>query len=255
MTKPQVIEYDGVPVVRDDLFPGGTKARYFPLLYDGADEVVYASAAEGGAQTALATVAAQIGKRATIFVARRAQLHPRVLMAKRLGAKIMQVSPGYLSTVQARAREYSHQVGAHLVPFGVDTPEAVDVIATAACSIGIQPDEVWCAAGSGVLAQGLAKAWPKARRHVVQVGRALREADVAGATIHVCSLPFGRESENRPPFPSDRHYDAKAWEYCVGRKRPRSGAVLERCGAGAALRRGAINQMVPLHDRLPDTEQ
>jgi hypothetical protein len=26
-------------------------------------------------------------------------------MAKRLGAKIMQVSPGYLSTVQARARE------------------------------------------------------------------------------------------------------------------------------------------------------
>lgn len=63
MTKPQVIEHDGGIVVRDDLFPGGTKARYLPLLFDGADEVVYASAAEGGAQTALAIVAAQPGKR------------------------------------------------------------------------------------------------------------------------------------------------------------------------------------------------
>ena len=114
MTKPQVTEHDGMLVVRDDLFPGGTKARYLPLLFDGADEVVYASAAEGGAQTALATIAAQVSKRATIFVARRTQPHPRVLMAKRLGAKIMPVSPGYLSTVQARARDYSRQESARL---------------------------------------------------------------------------------------------------------------------------------------------
>lgn len=126
MREPQVVDHDGVFVVRDDLFPGGTKARFLPLLFDGADEVVYASAAEGGAQTALATVAAQLGKRATIFVAKRAQPHPRALMAKRLGATIMQVSPGYLSTVQARAREYSRQVGARLAPFGIDVPEAIE---------------------------------------------------------------------------------------------------------------------------------
>ena len=53
------------------LFTRGTKARFIPLLFNGADEVVYASPAEGGAQTALATVAAQLGKRATIFVAER----------------------------------------------------------------------------------------------------------------------------------------------------------------------------------------
>ena len=80
--KPQVIEHDGVFVVRDDLFEGGTKARFIPLLFNGDSEVVYASPAEGGAQTALATVASQLGKRATIFVAQRAQLHPRTLMAK-----------------------------------------------------------------------------------------------------------------------------------------------------------------------------
>jgi hypothetical protein len=218
MMKPQLIEHNGVLVVRDDLFPGGTKARFLPLLFDGAGEVVYASAAEGGAQTALATVAAQLGKRATIFVAKRAQPHPRALMAKRLGATIVQVSPGYLSTVQARAREYSRQVGARLAPFGIDVPEATEAIAAAACSIGIEPDEVWCASGSGVLARGLAKAWPSARRYVVQVGRALTADEAAGATIHVYPLPFGREAEAKPPFPSDPHYDAKAWELCVARK-------------------------------------
>jgi cysteine synthase len=155
---PQLIEHDGILVVRDDLLPGGTKARFLPVLFEDADEVVYASAAEGGAQTALATVAAQLGKRATIFVAKRAHPHPRALMAKRLGAKIMQVSPGYLSTVQARAREYSRQIGAKLVPFGVDMPEAIETVAAAARSIGIEPDEVWCASGSGVLARALAKA-------------------------------------------------------------------------------------------------
>jgi 1-aminocyclopropane-1-carboxylate deaminase/D-cysteine desulfhydrase-like pyridoxal-dependent ACC family enzyme len=232
MTKPQVIEHHGVLVVRDDLFPGGTKARFLPLLFDGADEVVYASAAEGGAQTALATVAAQLGKRATIFVAKRAEPHPRALMAKRLGAKIMQVSPGYLSTVQARAREYSRQADVRLAPFGVDVPQAIEAIAAAARSIDIEPDEVWCASGSGVLARGLAIAWPNARRHVAQVGRELSPNEVAGATIHAYPLPFGREARTRPPFPSDPHYDAKAWELCATRKGP--GRVLFWNVAGPA---------------------
>jgi Pyridoxal-phosphate dependent enzyme len=218
---PRLVEHDGVLVVRDDLFDGGTKARFLGLLFDGTDELVYASPAEGGAQTALATVAVQLGKRATIFVAKRAQPHARVRMAKRLGAKIMQVSPGYLSTVQARAREYCQQTGARLVPFGIDLPEAIAAIAQSAHALDIEPDEVWCAAGSGVLARGLAMAWPQARRHVVQVGRELSAADVvAGATIHKHPLAFGQEARSKPPFPSDPHYDAKAWEQCAARKGP-----------------------------------
>ena len=114
--------------------------------------------------------------------------------------------------------------GALLAPFGFDTPEAVETIAEAARSIEIQPDEVWCAAGSGVLARGLAQAWPSARRHVVQVGRPLSANDVAGATIHVYPEDFKWATKNAPPFPSDPHYDAKAWEYCVKHKGP--GVVL-----------------------------
>ena len=145
-------------------------------------------------------------------------------MAQRLGAQIMQVAPGRLRVVHARAREYSHQTGAVLAPFGINTPAAIQAIAQAALSIGVRPDEVWCAAGSGVLARGLAMAWPNASRHVVQVGRKLSANDVAGAKIHEYPKPFGWAIKKQPPFPSDPHYDAKAWEYCM--KHKGSGVVL-----------------------------
>src|SRR5438067_1513496 len=70
----------------------------------------------------------------------------------------------------------------------------------------------------GVLARGLARAWPSSRRHVVQVGHALSPSDVACASIHVYPAPFGREGREKLPFPSDPHYDAKAWEQCAARK-------------------------------------
>jgi hypothetical protein len=214
MIAPVVTTHNGISVVRDDLFPGGTKARFLPILFDGAAEVVYASPAEGGAQTALAHVAASLGKRATIFVAKRKQPHDRALEAKRLGAKVMQVPCGYLNVVQARACEYCNRTGAKLAPFGVDLPEAIATIASAAKATGLKPDEVWCASGSGVLARSLAMAWPNARRHVVQVGRELKPGDVAGAQIHKATLPFSKAIKEKPPFPSCPHYDAKAWQIC-----------------------------------------
>lgn len=218
MTAPIVKAHDGISVIRDDLFPGGTKARFLPVLFDNADEVVYASPCEGGAQTALAHTAAKLGKQATIFVAKRKQPHNRSLEAKRVGAKVMQVPCGYLNVVQARAREYCKRTGAMLAPFGVDLPEAIEKIAAAAKATGLDPDEVWCASGSGVLARSLASAWPNARRHVVQVGRELKPADVAGATIHKAALPFSKAIKGQPPFPSCPHYDAKAWQICKARR-------------------------------------
>jgi hypothetical protein len=89
---PIILEHEGVLVVRDDLFPGGTKARFLGMMFDGAEEVVYASPAEGAAQVALATVARRLGMQATIFVARRAKPHPRTLQAAKLGAKVLTVT-------------------------------------------------------------------------------------------------------------------------------------------------------------------
>lgn len=217
---PIVVEHEGIIVIRDDLFVGGTKARFIPRLFDTADEIVYASPCEGGAQTALATVARQLGKKATIFVAKRLEPHPRALMVRRLGGRVFTVSPGYLTTVQARAAEYCRQSGATLAPFGMDMAGAVETIAQAAREARQSPDEVWCASGSGVLARALAAAWPGARRHVVQVGRKLEKSEVAGATIHEHPRAFGQEAKTKPPFPSDPHYDAKAWEIMKARRGP-----------------------------------
>lgn len=222
--RPVVTEHEGILVVRDDLFPGGTKARYIAHLFNTADEVVYASPPQGGAQTALATVAQRLGKRATIFVAARAAPHPRTLMAKRLGAKVLQVRPGYLSVVQARARAYCDARGATLAPFGMKIPSAGQALESAARSTDLDPDEVWCASGSGVLMRGLAAAFPRARRHAVQVGRSLSAADVGNATIHIYPKHFEQVAAGRPPFPSDPHYDAKAWEVCKSSHGP--GTVL-----------------------------
>lgn len=224
MIAPIVETHRGVLVVRDDLHAGGTKARFIGRVFDTCDEAVYATPAEGGAQTALAHVARSLGKRATLFVAQRAKPHARTLEAARLGAKVVSVSPGYLSVVRSRAKDYCRETGARLIPFGAEIPGAIDAIAEAARATGVTPDEVWCAAGSGVLIRGLALAWPRARLNAVQVGRELAAPEVANARLHVHALKFGERAKTDSPFPSDPHYDAKAWELC-----------LKRCGAGQVL--------------------
>lgn len=222
---PTVVDHDGIAVVRDDLILGGTKARYLRGIVEDSDETVYASPPEGGAQTAIASLAQAMGRRCTIFTAQRKEPHPRSLMVKRLGGTVVQVTPGYLSVVQSRARAYVAQQealvgnGIKLVPFGADVDGASDAIAAAARATGLQPREVWCAAGSGVLARGLAAAWPDALRFVVQIGRALTPDEVAGAAIIPFPLKFEQRAKTTPPFPSDPFYDAKAWEVLAERRR------------------------------------
>lgn len=216
---PTIEEHQGIGVVRDDLFGGGTKARFIPRLFERADEVVYASPAQGGAQYALAFVARNLGKRATIFVADRREPHPRQYEAKALGAKIVLVKFGMLSNVQARARDYARDVGAVLAPFGMDTSEALDDISAAAIALDEHPDEVWCSAGSGTLCRSLKRAWPVAHHVAVAVGRNIPPGDVAGAELIRYPKPFEHHAAVVPPFPSDPHYDAKAWEIATARKR------------------------------------
>ena len=212
-------EHKGIGVVRDDLFPGGTKARFVPELFDGTDELVYASPAQGGAQYAIAFVAAQLGKRATIFIADRRVPHPRQIEAKRLGAKIVFVKNGYLAVVQKRARDYAAEVGARLAPFGMDCSEAIEMISAAALKLEENPDEVWCAAGSGTLTRALQKAWPRAQHVAVAYGRDIPQEKIGAARQLRYPKPFEHLSRVVPPFPCDRHCDAKAWEIATARKR------------------------------------
>ncbi len=208
-----VKEHEGFIVVRDDLVPGGTKARLAPLLFDGVEECVYASPVYGYAQIALAHAARSLGKRATILCAERTFRHPRTQEAIFAGANVIEVPCGYLTVVQARARAYvATRPDARLVPFGFDSPEIIAALADVARKVPVKPKEVWSVAGSGVLTRALQVAWPKAAFFAVQVGSV---PDAGSATVLRSDLKFEKEAPEyaRPPFPSCTNYDAKAWPF------------------------------------------
>jgi threonine dehydratase len=209
---PDIEEINGVLVVRDDRFPGGTKARVLPsILADiNAAEFVYASPAYGYAQIALAYAAREIGQDATVFVAKRKELHPWTQQAKQAGAKIVQVPFGYLSNVQAKAKQYASEVGAHYLPFGFDFPLFQERLAGLARRLDLQPSEVWCVAGSGTLTRALQQAWPDAKFKAVKIGA---EPQAGRASVIQAAERFEQNAKVKPPFPSCANYDAKAWRF------------------------------------------
>lgn len=214
MLPPPVVEKVGaLHVVRDDLLPGGSKMRYMLPIIGKLDaaEVVYASPAYGYAQIALAHCCRMLGKQAVVFVAKRKAPHPRTLQAKAAGARVYQVPHGYLNVVQARARQYAaDHPGAHLLPFGVDLPEALGYFAGAAREVPLRPAEVWACSGSGALIRGLQLAWPDASFNAVRIGAA---PDVGRARLWVAPEKFEEGARTRPPFPSCDNYDAKVWQF------------------------------------------
>lgn len=204
----------GLLIVRDDLIPGGTKARVLPALLAPGREYVYASSAYGYAQVALAYACRAVGARAHIFTAQRRAWHPRTLEAIAAGAAVTPVPYGYLSNVTAKARAYAVERAAVLLPFGFDSEpfrEALTALALAlALPLEQPPVEVWSVAGSGTLTRALQAAWPGALAHAVLIGS---EADTGRAVVHRAPERFEADARERPPFPSCSNYDAKAWRF------------------------------------------
>lgn len=217
MNAPMVKIHQGIMVVRDDVIPGGTKATVIPRLFEaGVEEYVYASPVQGFAQIALAIAAPAAYKTATIICAKRAQRHANTRRAADLGARIIEVEPGYMSVCRRRAQDYCSVSGARLLPFGLDSEVILDAIAQRALATELNPSEVWCAAGSGVLTRALQRAWPYARHHAVQVGAV---PFIGSAELHHAPETFEKAADYPPPFPSCANYDAKVWRFVKARPR------------------------------------
>ena len=219
-------------VVRDDLLEGGSKIRFLPCLVAGADEVVFGGPFCGGAPVALSVLGRRSGRRVSLFYARRAVLSPRQERCRANGAVLHEVYPGYMTCVQAKARAYAAQAGALFLPLGFDVPAAEDpfvaVMRRVRRRLGGDPDEVWCCAGSGMLARCLSRAFPDSVIHAVAVGLASRhEAQEFGRNVvmHKCAYKFEQKTNALAPFPSCGHYDRKAWEV-MERERGRGKSVL-----------------------------
>lgn len=212
MTELSIVEHDGIMVVRDDKMPGGTKARVLPRLLaaGSAREYVYASPVYGYAQIALAHAARQLGRKATVFCAKRKLKHARTAEAERAGARIVEVACGYMTVVRKAARQYCALSGAELLPFGLDSAPFIHGLADVARSLKVKPSEIWAVAGSGVLIRALQQAWPASSFHAVRIGAA---PDVGSARLYVAPEKFERDAQQPPPFPSCSNYDAKAWRF------------------------------------------
>jgi hypothetical protein len=224
----KLAKYEDYWVLRDDLLPGGTKSRFLEqLLPPGYNEYVYASPVYGAFQIALAATCQRLGKRATIFCAKRQEPHPNTLAAKAFGARILQVSPGYLSNAEAKARQYCNQTGAYKLKFGADYPQAIECIANVMRGIskylGDEPPEIWCALGSGTLTRGILAGTDEAVVIAVQVGK---QTTLKHERLIVLPYPlsFDKPSHAQPPFPSTANYDRKAWE-CMQRVGHSAGAL------------------------------
>ena len=215
--EPVLEDHGGVIVVRDDLIPGGTKARVLPAIMNGAAEYVYASPVCGYAQVALAIVARHMGKRATVFCAARKTRHRLTNEADRNGARIVEVPVGYMTVVRKRAQDYCHETGAELLPFGLDSPAFITALADVALALPIKPTEVWAVAGSGVLIRALQGAWPTAAFHAVRIGS---KPDAGRAQVIEAPEKFENDARMPPPFPSCTNYDAKAWRFVRERAQP-----------------------------------
>lgn len=210
LPKPIIERVGRVFVVRDDALPGGTKRRALPVLLTGAREFVYASPVYGYAQIALAHAAKDAGVKATVLCAKRKTRHARTEAAAAAGARIIEIPVGYLSVVQARAREYCAVANARLLPFGLDAPPFLEALAGIARRLPVKPAEVWSVAGSGVLTRALQRAWPAATFYAVQIGAAPR---AGRAQLLQAPEAFEADAQQPPPFPSCSNYDAKAWRF------------------------------------------
>lgn len=215
-TRPfHIQEWTGFYVLRDDRLPGGTKRRALePLLRPGR-EYVFAGPQEGFAQLALAYAATAVGAEAVSFVAARDKRHENVDRTEAAGGRIVEVRPGHLTVVRARARAYCELTGAELFPLSFAFPGFEDALAESlAPLIGeVEPSQVWCAAGTGLLTRALQRVFPRAEHFAVQVGRELAPGAAGDAQLLVAPERFSQAARMPPPFPSARHYDAKVWQF------------------------------------------
>lgn len=208
--------HEGVVVVRDDLFPYGSKARFLDEYFAGIcqKQVVYGSSPRWGfAQISIAYLAKRHGKKATLFLPKAAGLSSYSKRAAELGAEIIEVPMGFLSVCESKARKFAQDNDALLLPCGLDCPEAIEGIINVAADLPVVPDEVWSVASSGTLTRGLQQAFPEAEFYAIRVGKSISQEAAGRAKIIEHSQPFGKPAKIKPPFPSVVEYDAKAWQY------------------------------------------
>lgn len=214
--------HKGVNVLRDDLLPGGTKSILMPSIIGDDNEYVYASPVYGGFQIALSAYCQSVNKKATIFCAKRKDKHCNTLKCIEYGANVIEIPFGYLSVIEKRAKDYCLSTGAKKLIFGANSMENKILIGNRMRKVihklGKEPDEVWCAIGSGTLVDSILLATEATKVYGVQVG-AEYKGNHERLTVLKYNKSFDKPSRFKSGFPSTPNYDLKAFELCIKHKK------------------------------------
>ena len=216
LPKPIIKEHDGIQVVRDDLIEGGTKRRAFYTYVNSTEheEFVYASPRQGYAQLSLAYACKDLDRKCTVTVP-QGKRYWLTDEAEELGCNIIEVPMGFLTNIQAKAKNYCLEHEAHLIPFGGDHPIIIEAMRRTALSLDINPIEIWTVMSSGVLSRGLQGAFPNAKVYGVRIGHNTTKREQGRAETFKSKYKFQQECKEieRPPFQSSLTYDSKAWTF------------------------------------------
>jgi len=214
-------KHNGITVLRDDLLTGGTKSILMPSIIGDANEYVYASPVYGGFQIALSAYCQKLGKKATIFCAKRKVKHANTLECIKYGATVKEIPYGYLTVVEKHAKDYCKETGAEKLVFGANSMENKILIGNRMRQIikqlGREPKEIWCAIGSGTLVDSILMATESAKVYGVQVGVEYKK-EHDRLTVLKYHKGFDKVSKHKANFKSVPNYDLKAFEYCEKHK-------------------------------------
>ena len=224
---PIVEMHHGFHVVRDDLLEYGSKSRFIDHLVKTTecDEWVFGGANKvGWGPISLTYVCNLYGKKATFFMAKRKEPTWHQQRVLDLGGTIHWVDNGMLTVTKARARRYQEEDVKHrqCLPLGLEHPSVLASIVKVARGLNIKPTEIWTVASSGTLNRGLQLAFPNVPAYAVEIGHKMSDYEKGRAVTMRSPYKYDQavEEDQAPPYPSEKYYDAKLWQFVVSSGKP-----------------------------------
>jgi 1-aminocyclopropane-1-carboxylate deaminase/D-cysteine desulfhydrase-like pyridoxal-dependent ACC family enzyme len=188
-----------------------------------------------------------------------------ITQARRLGAEIVPMRGNHLAICITQAKKLITSMGGAMIPFGVESIEAVEAIAAEARTVPnemIKGGTVVLSCGSGVTISGLLLGIDGLPKQIVGVsaGRSLQKleqciAKYAGGRPNNLKLvpaetPYYHTEKLDCPFPCHPNYDLKAWKY-LKENSPKLPSPLFFWNIGAPPLVTGMNRPGVLLDRSP----
>lgn len=210
-------------VIRDDELIGGTKQRPLDLFLCmfSEKEIIYVGPTAGYAQLAIAYVAKELQKSATLFL----QGKPTSITKKAMGyGATVKTFADSIVNIENKAKEYAKKSGGLLLSFGFESAEYEKLLGSCLkdlcdCSAFDSCGVVTLAVGSGTLSRCLLRTFPNLKIRAVRVGRGIfRDQytdDMWKRMTVVDATKFYKFNENcddkvHVEYPTIYSYDAKA---------------------------------------------